>query len=363
MSPCRLYSSIFTHTAKPRAKTKKIDRRFTMDRELEEMQFLGLFGIYAEAYKLIFKLRKIFTQITLALILPLSLIFLGHEKISEVLYWRIRYTEYKLHRTPAGTPRFDSLSDLVSSEWSLYVLFKAVYVTSLLVLALLATSAVVYTVACVYTNREITFKKVMSVVPKVWKRLMVTFLCTYLGFFAYNVAFAVTLYLWFVTLCEVSIVGPVVLWIIFVSYAIGFVYVSVIWQLASVVTVLEDSCGFKAMIKSKNLIKGKILVSILIFFKLNLSLGVIDSYFRMYVVYEWFEIGIIKVIGIGVLCFLLLLKLILFVLVVQTVIYFVCKSLHHENVDKSALSDYLEGYFGDYVPLKAKDVQLEEYHL
>ncbi|KAK4387356.1 hypothetical protein Sango_2342200 [Sesamum angolense] len=70
------------------------------------------------------------------------------------------------------------------------------------------------------------------------------------------------------------------------------------------------------MIKSKGLIKGKRAVAIVIFLMLNLSL---------------------------------------------TVIYFVCKSYHHENIDKSALSDHLEVYVGDYVPLKGKDIQLKEY--
>jgi hypothetical protein len=53
----------------------------------------------------------------------------------------------------------------------------------------------------------------------------------------------------------------------------------------------------------------------------------------------------------GIICLLLLFKMILFRLVIQTVIYLVCKSFRHENIDKFALSD-LEVYLGDYVPLK-----------
>lgn len=68
-------------------------------------------------------------------------------------------------------------------------------------------------------------------------------------------------------------------------------------------------------------------------------------------------------IGVGILCFLLLVKVILFGLVIQTVFYFVCKSYHHENIDKSSLSDHLEYYFGEYVPLKEQDVQLGEFHI
>ncbi|GAU34592.1 hypothetical protein TSUD_15070 [Trifolium subterraneum] len=39
------------------------------------------------------------------------------------------------------------------------------------------------------------------------------------------------------------------------------------------------------------------------------------------------------------------------------------QSYHHENIDKSALADHLEVYLGEYVPLTAKDVQLENYRI
>jgi len=140
------------------------------------------------------------------------------------------------------------------------------------------------------------------------------------------------------------------------------VYMSIIWQLASVVTVLEESYGFKAMIKSKNLIKGKIWVAIAIFFKLNFTFVFLQFVFGRNVVHGYYSWNMFQRALIGILCLLVLFKLILFGLVVQTIIYFVCKSYHHENIDKSALSNRLEDiYLGDYLPLKSKDVQLEQY--
>lgn len=335
-----------------------------MDLEQEEMQFLGVFGIYLEAYKLIFRWRKIFSQITLSLILPLALIFLANEEVSTTLYWKIRFNEFRLHHTEAGSPKYDKISDLVSSEWAIYILLKGLYFAFLLIFSLLSTSAVVYTVACAYTSREITYRKVMSVVPKVWKRVMVTFLCTFLAFFCYNMLFALTIFLWAITIANIQGLDAAILLLILMLYPIGFVYMTIIWQLASVVSVLEDSYGFKAMIKSKDLIKGKMFVVTVIFFMLNLSLVMIYWVFRARVVFGfWKASGTIRMIGYGALCLLLLFKLILFGLVLQTIVYFVCKSYHHENIDKSALSDHLEAYLGEYVPLKAQDVQLEEYQV
>ncbi|GMP46590.1 hypothetical protein CsSME_00014679 [Camellia sinensis var. sinensis] len=315
-----------------------------MDREQEEMQFLGLFGIYRESYKIIISWRKIFSQITLALILPLTFIFLAQIEVSNFLISKIVRTEIQLDETPIGTKKYNKLSDLISSEWTTFLLFKFIYFTFLLVFSLLSTAAVVYTIACVYTARDITFKKIMSVVPKVWKRLMITFLCAFLAFFAYHVLAFLTIVLWFFTVGFTKL-GWFVFFVLWIIYVIGSLYLTIVWQLASVVSVLEDYKGLRAMLKSKDLIKGKILV-------------LIQILFQKVVVYG--ELGGFSRVVFGILCFLLLFKLFLFGLVIQTVIYFVCKSYHHENIDKSSLSDHLEVYLGDYVPLKTKDVQLEQ---
>lgn len=334
-----------------------------MDREQEDLQFLGLFGIYKESYKIILSWRKIFSQITLALIIPLSFIFLAHTEISHLLFRNIRQTEYALYKSHPGTSRYNRLSDLMSKELAYYWLFRVAYYIALLIFSLLSTSAVVYTIACIYTARDITFKKVMSIVPIVWKRLMVTFLCTFLCVFVYHIVFIVSIYI-------ILIVGAVegtnafapILIILLILYVAGFIYMTIIWQLASVVTVLEESYGFKAMVKSKNLIKGKIWVVITIFFKLNFSFLCLQILFGRNVVHGYHSWNMFQRALIGMLCLLLLFKLILFGLVFQTIIYFVCKSYHHENIDKSALSNHLEDiYLGEYVLLKSKDVQLEQY--
>ncbi|OIW03302.1 hypothetical protein TanjilG_09949 [Lupinus angustifolius] len=188
---------------------------------------------------------------------------------------------------------------MITSEWITFWLFKIVYFTFFL----LSTSAVVYTIACIYTAKEITFKKVISVVPKVWKRLMLTFLSTFAAFVAYNLITLVVIILCGITMGRNErISGKIIVFVIIaIFYLNGFVYLTLVWQLASIVTVLEDCYGFKAMKKSKELIK--------------------------------------------------------------TVLYFMCKSYHHENIDKSTLADHLEAYLGEYVPLTAKEVQMEQYQV
>ncbi|KAG5241907.1 polyadenylate-binding protein B-binding protein [Salix suchowensis] len=333
----------------------------TMDREQEELQFLGFCGIFKESFKIILTWRKIFSQITLALILPLSFIFLAHMQISQLIFFKIIDNQDTLDGTQVGTAKYAKLSDIISSEWTAFCLFKFAYFTFLLILSLLSTSAVVYTIACIYTAKPVTLKNTMSVVPKVWKRLMVTFLWSFAAVVLYNIVSIVVLIILFVALVNhVPADGVRVLFLVVlvILYSVGLLYITIVWHLASVISVLEDFYGIKAMMKSKELIKGKMGIAAAVFIVVGICFVGIQFLFETFVVLGWpVEIRI----AMGLLCLLLLFKVILFGLVIQTVLYFVCKSYHHENIDKSSLSDHLEVYLGEYVPLKSKDVQMEQF--
>ncbi|OMO57187.1 hypothetical protein CCACVL1_25927 [Corchorus capsularis] len=334
-----------------------------MNSEQGELKFLGFFGILKESSKIIFSWRKIFSQITLALILPLSFIFLAHIQISQFIFVDILRDQNALQNSTGTPPYSDKLSGTVSSKWVAFWLFKAAYFIVFLILALLSTSAVVYTVACIYTGKEISFKKVMSVVPKVWKRLIVTFLWTFAIVMIYNLVAVFCLLLpVLIIYMGFSNVGVAIFVILFLLYLAGLIYIAVVWQLAGVVSVLEDVYGIQAMKKSKALIKGKMGVALALFLLLILCFGGIQTLFQFEVAFFW-SLSVGMRILIGIVCLLLLFNVILFGLVSKTVLYFVCKSHHHENIDKSILADHLEVYVGEYLPLKSKDVQLEQSHV
>ncbi|KAL7619007.1 hypothetical protein Lser_V15G00357 [Lactuca serriola] len=336
-----------------------------MDKPQEEMQFLGLLGIYKETIKTIVSWRKIFTQITLTFILPLAFIFLAHMEVSNIISRKIIHTDFQKHITRPGTLRYNKLSDALRSEWITYWLLKATYFTFLIVFSLLSTSAVVYTTASIYTTRNynLTFTTVTSIVPKVWKRLVVTFLCAFVVFFVYNML-AILILVFYMVHFPDNTFGVVVFHVMLVLYFVGFAYMSIIWQMACVVSVLESCYGVRAMMKSMDLIKGKRWVAIIVVSKLVLS------FFAMQIVFEVFVVnggelgvGVWRRLGFGVLCLVVVLMLFLLGLVVQTILYLVCKSYHHENIDKSSLADFLENYLGDYEALNGDDnvqVQLEQ---
>ncbi|CAA7396723.1 unnamed protein product [Spirodela intermedia] len=332
-----------------------------MDTEPEELQFLGIVGIFREAQKILLSWRKIFSGIALWLVLPLSLIFLLHIEISDLIFSKINHNEQALEDAPVGSRTEDRLLNRLASEWTSYVAFKAAYLVLVLVLSLLSTSAVVYTVACVYTAKEVTFRKVLTVVPKVWRRLLVTFLWSFAILFAYN-TFSFLLLVLALLLVGTGGGGIAALVFYIPAYLAGLVYISVIWHLASVISVLEDTNGLAAMQKSKALIQGKAWVASGIFLFFHLSFFAIEVSFSQLVAHGRAP-GVLSRIGYSALLLSLMSLLVLAALVVQTIVYFVCKSFHHESIDKSSLADHLEVYLGEYTPLKGRDVQLQQFDI
>ncbi|KAK1375742.1 putative Kinase family protein with leucine-rich repeat domain [Heracleum sosnowskyi] len=302
-----------------------------MDREQEEIQFLGFFGIFKEALNLRSKSRNSCS-----------------EKSSIISMHALDHTITDQMESP-------KYSDILSSELIAFWLFKMAYLIFSLIFSLISTSAVVYTIACVYTAKEVTYKKVMKVVPKVWKRLMVTFIWSIIIVFALVIVLLLLVALWAVTLGP-SAIGITIGIVILLAYMSAFVYIGFMWHLAAIISVLEDVYGIQAMFKSKSLIKGNTGLCAAIFLVDKLCFIGIHLGFKSSVVSGETVLGKICY---GYLWFMLLSILILFTLVIQTIIYFICKSYHHENIDKLSLADHLEVYSGDYVPLNYKDVQLQ----
>lgn len=62
-----------------------------MDSDEEKLGYLWFLGIFEESFKIIVSWKKILTQITLAFILPLSIIFFVQFQVSENLKARIQF--------------------------------------------------------------------------------------------------------------------------------------------------------------------------------------------------------------------------------------------------------------------------------
>ncbi|URE09411.1 hypothetical protein MUK42_35932 [Musa troglodytarum] len=109
------------------------------------------------------------------------------------------------------------------------------------------------------------------------------------------------------------------------------------------------------MAKRRDVLRGRPrMASALVFAYLG-ACGLNGALFRAIVVKGPREEGSLGVTSVSIKVLIgraLVAVLVVVSLLVQSVFYYVCKSCHHEQIDKGALYDHLGGYLGEYVPLK-----------
>ncbi|EEF42059.1 hypothetical protein RCOM_0560070 [Ricinus communis] len=278
-----------------------------MDKNQEQMQFLSLLAIYREAYQIISSHKKIFTQITIYLILSLS--FFSSSRSQAIKYFLCDKDHH---------PRqcqWEKLSNSFFSDMTNSWLFKIGYCILILVFSSLSTAAVAYATTCAYIGQGATFKKVKDVVFK---------------FFPHNLCYGLQAFG-----CQVRAV----------SYTHNETrhWSNQIYNWISVHkhNLADGWCLFRIRRRRKALIKGKIWINTTVFLTMSMFVMFIRGEYRKLFVHGSL-IDLISEVPLVILCFWFLCQLILFGLTVQTVTYFVCKSYHHEIIDPSALLDNLQ---------------------
>ncbi|KAI9122504.1 hypothetical protein K1719_006344 [Acacia pycnantha] len=316
-----------------------------MDLAPEELQFLRIPDILRESISIPKRSPKTFYLITVALIFPLSFAILAHSLFTHPILAQLQSP----YDDPSQTPH----------EWTLLIVIQFCYLIFLFAFSLLSTAAVVFTVASIYTSKPVSFSSTFSAIPKVLKRLFITFLWVSLLMFAYNLVFVLGLVMMIIAIdTHSTVLFFFALIVLLVLFLVVHVYITALWHLASVVSVLEPVYGFAAMKKSYELLKGRIKYAAFLVFVYLTCCGVIAGIFSAVVVHGGGHYGVFARIVMGGFLVGVLVIVNLVGLLVQSVFYYVCKSYHHQGIDKIALHDHLGGYLGEYVPLKSS-VQME----
>lgn len=286
----------------------------------KRLQFLGIYGIFIETFKLIFTARVIFSQITLAFILPLSLLIFTLSQSSNP--W---------------------------SSHSLSFYFTLFFFST--VFFFISTSAAVFSAACTFTDCQITFHHLILVAPKISMQLLVTFLCLIIDFLAFNFIALPAITLIAIVISLLLIYEPLELLtqLLVLFLCIEVFYFGLIWQISSVVSVFEaDSYGFEAIARSKEVMKGKMMMASILLILICFPFGVIVFVLS----YGVAESALVRV---GILGNVWIYSFMMFLLS-GTVLYLVCKLFNGQSIDESALSNHLQGYFQiNFESLKVED--------
>ncbi|KAH7428791.1 hypothetical protein KP509_09G017800 [Ceratopteris richardii] len=187
----------------------------------------------------------------------------------------------------------------------------------------LSTSAIAYSVACIYSENITSYKKVLNFLQRVWKRLMITFFWAMLMIFMSGFLSTILILILAAMLALIfqgsQVVIIVVVCAAMVGLLVGAIYLSCVWRLASV---------------------GKRSVACRIYFMYSILALLISLGFRMSVV-QARSSGVMRRSVFGCV----------FILLIQF-FYFACKAHHHESIDSLQLLEHTGSYLGENVPLK-----------
>lgn len=301
---------------------------------------------------------RTFALLTACLVSPLSFAVLVHSLFTHPILLRIQ----RGADSAAGHSEFP--------EWLRLFAYQFLYLIVLFTFSLLSTAAAVFTVASLYANKPASISSSLTALPPILPRLLRTFLWVSLIMLAYHVVFALAVFLLIVTFMPnatesspptLSFVLSLIV-VVFVFLGIH-VYISALWHLASVISVLEPLCGLAAMTKSKQLLQGRAGTAGTLVVSYFAVCGVTSLLFRAAVVKGRGEEGSFGfalpgrlLVGAVLLCVLVCVNLL--GLLVQSVFYYACKAFHNQQIDRIALYEHLGGYLGEYVPLKS-NIQME----
>nr|ACG41450.1 hypothetical protein [Zea mays] len=272
---------------------------------------------------------RTFALLTACLVFPLSFAVLAHSLFTHPILLRIR---------GAAHSGF--------APWLGLFAYQFMYLIVLFTFSLLSTAAAVFTVASLYAGKPASVSSSLSALRPILPRLLRTFLWVSLLMLAYHLAFALA----------------VLLLVVLVFLGIH-VYISALWHLASVVSVLEPLCGLAAMAKSRQLLQGRTGTAATLVVSYFAVCGATSLLFRAAVVKGRTEEGSFGLalpgrLLVGAVLVCVLVSVNLLGLLVQSVFYYACKAFHSQQIDRTALYEHLGGYLGEYVPLKS-NIQME----
>ncbi|GLJ44550.1 hypothetical protein SUGI_0935600 [Cryptomeria japonica] len=311
-----------------------------MDKETDELEVLDMVGVIVMAFKILRSAARLLWTITLTLMLPLSLLILARNFILDLLF---------IKDLPERMQRYSVCRNLGE-----LFLLEAAYLSLILAFLLPSMAAVVYTVACVYTDKELRYGKVIRVLPRVSMRLFLTLFWYCLFVLADYVAGLVVLLGWIFIVGLDS--GAFLFGVVVATVCIGVhVYATLVWQVASVACVVEERYGLGAMKKGDELLRGQEGTGLALNVVFLLGINLIGWCFDKGVVEgDLHGLGMEERTDNAVILFLLHSALILITCLSHIVFYFVCKSFHYESVSKLVLLDHLEVCFEGHVPLKSQ---------
>ncbi|CAI9782986.1 unnamed protein product [Fraxinus pennsylvanica] len=308
---------------------------------MEFYEFFSFLLILKESMKLLPKNGKLMTSTIILTLILYSILFFSFtfsfnfllNDIVEVYKKNPSFVADQSPFTPNTTSFRPNPTELVGVErlrddFSLLVAVQMAFLLAVLIVSNFSTTATVLVSAMSYNDETSSMKDLCLRILRTWKRALITEFYTKLHAMAYlflGVVLTVPLFM----SANLTTFSAVVLLVI--SACVCCLYLPVAWNLAIVVSIVDEGCGIEALGKAASLIKGKRLHG----FMLNICFSLLGLILLLgcgMMPVNWTINGLVMVLFFTLGNF--------FPNVAYTVLYFWCKRSCGEEIELYRIIEY-----------------------
>ncbi|XP_050235698.1 uncharacterized protein LOC126685784 [Mercurialis annua] len=225
-------------------------------------------------------------------------------------------------------------------HFSEMVIASAMYFPLFITLSLLSKVAVVYSVDCTYSSKNVEVSKFFVTMSKIWRRAVSTYWWACMMIVGCITLFCVLL----LGVCSLfSIIGFKPELNLYAGIVVGLVFsvvfanAIVICNIAIVITVLEDVSGPQALLRSSILIRGQTQVGLVMYLGSTIGLAFVEGLFEHRVKTLSYGDGSSRIWE-GPLLVIMYSFVVLIDLMMSAVFYFSCRSYRMEASDAESSS-------------------------
>ncbi|PRQ37625.1 hypothetical protein RchiOBHm_Chr4g0404721 [Rosa chinensis] len=296
---------------------------------------LDFLGLLRESHKLFFRNGKAMSSLTLLIILVTSFLLVIHIYSLKPIITDITIKANFLAATSPTGAEFARLLTAMMYDFRVYLGLQWIFILGFSFTSFYFATASILASAVSYCGNDLSIKELLPRALRSLKRPFVTwFYITLLdlGYLSFLFAFVFPLVLIFnlkLTISAFTIVASILALVV-------RTYLAVVWNLALVVSILEEKCGIEALGKAGQLIKGSKLRG----FFLNLVIATASSV--LFVLFRTVAKAMpIKALIIPLLllnCISCLITMVL--LMASTVLYYESKAIHGEELELQGSLEY-----------------------
>ncbi|KAL4564238.1 hypothetical protein LXL04_028294 [Taraxacum kok-saghyz] len=259
----------------------------------------GVFDLLKGAVKIISQNGKLMAITAAVYLILYSITFIINTSSTTPFIMDLTLKIFALISAHPGTPEYSAILIAIREDIGIFLGIETVYAVFSFLIAVFAQTTMIIIASSYYIGSKLSFKELIRKVSRTWTRPFVTLFYVQLLALGYMSFFFLPFVVPSLVLFDQPMILIAILLFLFILYFTFYLYLSVVWSLAVVVSVFEDTYGLSALGNARELVRGKRVDGILLNIFLNLVLVAIFMVGSKLSPAMPIVVGLIQVVSIG----------------------------------------------------------------